>query len=101
MKKINFRLQFNGPVQEFESQGNKHVKEEERDDDSCPSDDTEEDSNDETSAIVEGKDKHNYDDEGTADLDTIPEGVSVEGNSEAQAEEYSGKKHMKEKTGRS
>lgn len=87
MKKINFLLQFNGPVHDFESQGNIHVVEEERDNDSCQSDDTEEDSNDETAAIVETKDKHTRDDEGGADLDTIPEGVDLE----TQAEEYSGK----------
>lgn len=76
---------FNGPVQDFESQGNMHVVDEERDDDSCQSDDIEKDSNDETAAIVETKDKHTCHDEGGADLDTIPEGVDVE----AEAEEYS------------
>ena len=90
MTKINFLLQFNGPVHEFESEGNKHVVEEERDDDSCQSDDTEENSNDETAAIVETKDKNTCDDEDGADLDPIPEGVEVE----AQAEEYSGKKQI-------
>lgn len=71
------------------------MEEEEKDDDSCQSDDTEEDSNDETAAIVEINDKHTCDDEGGADLDTIPEGEDVEGNSKAQDEEYSGKKYMK------
>lgn len=84
MKEITCRLQFNGPVQG-----------EEREDDSCQSDDTEEDSSDETAAIVETKDEHTCDNEGGADLDTIPEGVDAESEREAQDEEYSGKKDIR------
>lgn len=96
MRKItSLIIQFNGPVQEFENQGKKHVEGDEGDHDRCESEDTEEDSNDDTVVIVETEDKHTCNAEGGADLDTIPEGVDVEGNSKVQDEKYSGKKDIK------
>lgn len=97
-------LQFNGPVEEYDSQQKKDVEAEEelvQGDDSCQSEDTEEDSGDETAAIVctpdqdEAKEEHTGDDEkaeGGLDLDTIPEGEDAESDREDQDEEYSGKK---------
>lgn len=102
-KTISWHLQFNGPVEKYDSQQNKDVEAEEEMVQGDESEDTEEDSGDETAAIVcapdedETKEEHTGDDdkaEGSLDLDTIPEGEDAESDREDQDEEYSGKKDI-------
>ena len=99
-------MQFNGPVEEFESQPNKDEEGDEmaREGESCQSDDSEEDGGDDTAPTVCVPDQEEAakedlicdDDQadGSVDLEPIPEGEDAESDREAQGEdEYSGKKH--------
>ncbi|KAL9950397.1 hypothetical protein ACROYT_G042885 [Oculina patagonica] len=94
----NRRGTFNGPVEEHDSQQNKDVEAGEeivQGDDSCQSEDTEDDSDEEIAAVVcapdqdEAEGEHTGEGEGGLDLDTIPEGEDAESDREDQEEDYS------------